>query len=140
MLIKMCFLFIIGLAGGNVIAAGLYAFISLLKILPRLSSCSNTVKYTLFYEDCVTLGAIIGNLVFIFQWKIPLGMPFMIVYAVFSGLFVGCLAIALAEILNVIPTFARRVKLRAGLPFLIICTAIGKGVGALVQLIIMSKQ
>ncbi len=139
MLIKLLILFVIGLGGGNIVAAGIYAFISLLKIIPRLSTASNTVKHTLFYEDCVTVGAVLGNLIYVFQWKMPLGMPFMIVYAVFSGLFVGCLAIALAEVLDVIPTLARRAKLKVGIPILIICTALGKGIGSLLQLTIMAK-
>lgn len=139
MLIRIGLLFLIGIAGGNIVAGGIYAFITMLKIIQRLSTCTGTVKNYLFYEDCVMAGAILGNLLYIFQWSIPLSPVFLLVYGTFSGIFVGCLAIALAELIDVIPAFSRRIGLKMGISFLILCTAIGKGVGSLVQLLIMSK-
>ncbi len=139
MLIRMCLLFLIGFAGGCIVAGGLYAFITLLKIIQRLSTFTKTVKYALFFEDCVMVGGILGNLYSVFKWGLPLGPLFLVVYGSFSGLFVGCLAIALAEVIDVIPAFSRRIRLKKGICFLIICTAIGKGVGSLVQLLILSQ-
>lgn len=139
MLIKYCFLLFIGIAGGNIVAGGIYAFITMLKIIQRLSTCTNTVKNYLFYEDCVMVGAILGNLLSVFQWPVPLSPVFLIVYGTFSGIFVGCLAIALAELIDVIPAFSRRIGLKMGISFLIFCTAIGKGVGTLVQFLAMTK-
>ena len=139
MLIRTILVFVIGFAGGCIVAGGIYAFITLLKIIQRLSTCTGTVKYSLFFEDCVIAGAIIGNLFYVFQWRLPLTPLFLVVYGSFSGIFVGCLAIALAEVIDVIPAFARRIRLKVGISFLIICTAIGKAVGSLVQLLILSK-
>lgn len=139
MLIRTVFLFLIGFAGGSIVAAGLYAFITMLKIIQRLSTCTKTVKYSLFFEDCVIVGAILGNLYSVFQWRLPLGPIFLVGYGSFSGIFVGCLAIALAEVINVIPAFSRRIRLKMGISFLIICVAIGKAVGSLAQLLVMSK-
>ena len=139
MLIKTVLLLLIGFSGGTIVAGGLYAFITFLKILQRLSTCTGTVKYSMFFEDCVMLGGILGNLFYIFEWRLPFGSIFMVAYASFSGLFVGCLAIALAEVIDVIPAIARRIKLKAGLSVLIFCTTIGKGIGTLLQLVVMSK-
>lgn len=138
MLIRTVLLFVVGFAGGCVVAGGLYAFITLLKIIQRLSTCMATVKYSMFYEDCVMVGGILGNLYYIFEWRLPLTSLFLVVYGSFSGIFVGCLAIALAEIINVIPAFSRRLKLKVGISYLIFCTAIGKGVGTLIQLLILN--
>ena len=57
----------------------------------------------------------------------------------FAGVFVGCLAMALAEVLKVIPIFAMRVKLTCGMPFVVAAIAIGKGVGSFLQLFVNAK-
>ena len=44
----------------------------------------------------------------------------------------GCLAVALAEVLNVFPVLFRRANLKNGLGFLITAFAAGKTVGGLV--------
>jgi stage V sporulation protein AB len=51
---------------------------------------------------------------------------------VFAGIFVGCLALAIAEMLNTIPVFARRVGFRHGLGVAILGVAFGKLVGSLI--------
>ena len=60
-----------------------------------------------FYEDCAALGGILGNLVTVFHAGIPAGLPGLAVFGTFTGIFVGCWAMALAEILNVFPVFMR---------------------------------
>ena len=54
---------------------------------------------------------------------------------VFAGIFVGCLSIALSEVLDGIPIFARRVKLKMGLSIAVVAIALGKTVGSLVYFI-----
>ena len=46
-------------------------------------------------------------------------------------MFVGAWAMALAEIVNTIPIFERRIKLREGLTTMIISMAIGRSLGAI---------
>lgn len=81
-------------------------------------------------------GGILGNFIDIYEIPIPIGMVGLGVYGLFSGMFVGCLAIALAEIIDVIPAFGRRIKLEVGMPYLVLCIALGKALGALYQLVI----
>lgn len=63
------------------------------------------------------------------------GQMFLIVIGIFAGIFVGCLAIALAEVLDGIPIFARRIKLKMGLDIAIFSVAIGKLTGSLIYFI-----
>jgi stage V sporulation protein AB len=49
----------------------------------------------------------------------------------FAGIFVGCIAIAIAEMLNTIPIFVRRIRLGRGLGITLLAVALGKTVGAL---------
>ncbi|HAB59848.1 MAG TPA: stage V sporulation protein AB [Lachnospiraceae bacterium] len=134
MLIRYCLLAIIGFAGGLVVAAGVFAFITLLGVLNRLASKTNTAKHILLYENMVILGGILGNTWYIYQWDIPLGIIGLILFGLFSGIFVGCQAMALAEVLDVIPIFAKRIKIKYGMPYIVASIAIGKAVGAFFQL------
>ena len=135
-LIEKAILLFIGFAGGSIVAAGVYSFITMLQIIQRLSSNTGTAKYVTFYEDCVMMGGILGNAIYLFEWKLPFGQIFMGVYGVPTGMFVGCLAFALAEVIDVFPAIYRRLSLTMGIPYLIICMAVGKGLGAMYQLII----
>ena len=48
----------------------------------------------------------------------------------FAGMFVGCIAIAIAEMLNTIPIFLRRISLGKGAGILILSIALGKVLGS----------
>ncbi|MFR1308658.1 MAG: stage V sporulation protein AB [Gallintestinimicrobium sp.] len=49
----------------------------------------------------------------------------------FAGIFVGCLALAIAEMLDSIPILTRRIGFRHGLGLMVISIAMGKAVGSL---------
>jgi len=51
-------------------------------------------------------------------------------------LFVGCLAAALAEVLNVLPVMARRVGLANDIRLLVLAMVVGKVIGSLVYWIV----
>ena len=57
----------------------------------------------------------------------------MYLSSLFTGIFAGCLAGALAEVVNIIPIFSRRVKLRKGFPYMVKAAALGKCIGCLIQ-------
>ena len=61
-----------------------------------------------------------------------IGNFLLILFGIFSGIFVGCLALAIAEMLNTIPIFARRIGFRHGLGLAILAVALGKLVGSLI--------
>jgi stage V sporulation protein AB len=60
------------------------------------------------------------------------GNLLLILFGLFSGIFVGCLALAIAEMLDTIPIFSRRIGFRHGLGFAILAVALGKLAGSLV--------
>ena len=59
------------------------------------------------------------------------GEVFLGIAGLFIGMFVGCLALAIAEMLDSIPIFARRVSYRHGLGIAVLAVAIGKLLGSL---------
>ena len=54
-----------------------------------------------------------------------------VIYGFVAGMFVGCIAVALAEILNTFPILFRRLYINRGLSFVMIAMALGKTIGSL---------
>ena len=122
---------LIGLSSGVAVAGGLFAFIVELGVVADLADRTHTAESLLLYEDSIALGGILGNAVFCFQIMIPCAGFILPFFGVLSGIFVGCWAMALAEMLEVFPIFVRRVKLVQCIPWVILGTALGKTAGAL---------
>jgi stage V sporulation protein AB len=64
-------------------------------------------------------------------WTDITGFFLQILFGGFSGMFIGCLALAIAEMLDSIPIFTRRVGLRQGIGLAILSMSVGKLCGAL---------
>lgn len=121
----------LGLSTGLGISAGLFAFLVALGVISEFADRTHTGKYVLVYEDFIILGGILGNLIWVFDISlahIPWILP---VFGLFSGIFVGCWSMALADILNIFPIFIRRAKITSGISILVISMALGKSLGAL---------
>lgn len=134
MIWKQILLGLIGFAGGISVAGGVFAFISILEMLPRLASRLHMVKRVYYLENCIFLGGTAGAVITVFDISLPFGSAMLAVFGIFTGIYVGCLAMALAETLKVIPVLVQRVKLATGLPFLILALALGKALACFYQL------
>ena len=122
---------VIGLSGGLLVAGGLFAFLALVGVVTRLAAGTTTAKYLIFYEDMALLGCTIGNLFFLYKFHIPFGNLFLLLYGIGTGIFTGCLAAALAEVVNMMPVLSERVSLKKGMTGIMTLFALGKLVGAL---------
>ena len=130
MWVKHIFLSLFGFSAGLSIAAGTFAFIIMIGVIPRIIGRSHTGEHIMCYENAVLLGGVIGNILSVFlDLRIPLGRPLLIIFGFCAGIFVGSVAVALAEILQALPILFRRVKVKEGLPWLMIFMALGKMVG-----------
>ena len=132
MLVKQILMALIGLSAGSIVAGGLFGFVVSLGIVSDFADRTGTANRIGLYEDAVAVGAILGNLVLLYDIPLTAISPLMGVFGIFSGIFVGCWALALAEVLNVFPIFLRRINLTKGIGFVILGIAIGKVLGALV--------
>ena len=130
--VKQLLLAVIGLSAGITVAAGLFSFIISLGVVSDFADRTHTGKHVLLYETSVALGGILGNILIIYEVPIGMGEVLVPVFGLLAGIFAGCWAMALAEILNVFPIFIRRVKLLKCIPYIILSMAIGRGVGALI--------
>lgn len=131
MTISILFIIFIGCASGLAVGSGFVAFLTVLGVIPRLTQLTKTMHFISWYEWAVVLGALIGTLgsirdpVFSFSpyVTIPLGLA--------GGIFVGMLAAALTEVLNVLPILAKRVRVDDKLEILLMAIVIGKIFGSL---------
>ena len=131
MWIKQVFLGFIGLAGGSAIAAGVFSFIISIGVVPRIIGKSRTATDIIVYENAVVLGGAVGNILSLFQIQVPLGIWAVVLFGLSAGIFTGCLAVALAEILNTFPIMFRRLGIKEGLSWMLFFMALGKALGAL---------
>ena len=136
MVAEQCILAFIGVAAGFLVAAGIFAFAVMIGVVTRLVARTKTIKSLWVIEDSIVMGGTLGSLVSIYQPPLPFGAWLLAVYGFFSGIHAGCLAIALAETVNVIPVFVRRIRLKLGLAYIVTAFALGKAFGVLWQMVL----
>ena len=129
---KDVILALLGFSSGVTVAAGTFAFIAAIGIVPRMAQRTHTSQWIRFYDDIIVLGGLFGTTTMYLKYNIPIGGFLSALWGLAVGIFVGVLAMALAEVLNVMPILMRRGRLRKGIPFLVLAFALGKTVGALV--------
>ncbi len=131
MWIKQVLLGVSGLAAGGLVAAGVFALITTIGVLPRLADKSRTASNVKTYESAVLWGGVWGNVVSIFDIPMPFSWPSLIVFGLFSGIFVGCLATSLAESLKTTSVFSRRMRLHRGMGAIVLSIALGKAIASI---------
>ena len=136
---KLCMM-VIGFSSGVVVAAGVFALITALGIVPRLIERSNTRDYIFFYENCIIFGGIGGTFLSFWPILIPLGHIGLIIVGLANGIFIGSLLVALAEFLNVLPIMNRRFNLTGGIATIIVTLGLGKSIGSLLYWLIPALQ
>ena len=120
----------VGLSAGIGVAGGVFALIIALGIVAEFSDQTRTARYIFWYEDAISVGAILGNIISVYQTVLPLGQAGAGIFGLFSGIFVGAWAMALTEIVNIVPIFTRRIDLRRGLGLIIASMAAGRAAGS----------
>lgn len=127
---------LIGFSAGLIVAAGVFTVLFVVGLVPRFAGKTHTAQYELVYENFIILGTVFGSTISIFEISINLDKwvqnVVLIITGIFSGIFVGCLAMAAAELLDSIPIFARRTRLKKGLGIAVIAAALGKIAGSLI--------
>ena len=132
MWIRQIFLGILGLSSGFAVSGGMFALLIALGVISRFAGKTHIAKYIFYYEDAAAIGGILGNLFSVYRFPIPVGMVGVVSYGLFSGIFTGAWAMALTEIVDAVPIFSRRIRLKMGMPWIILSMALGRTLGALV--------
>lgn len=142
-------LILMGASYGLLAAAGVFTVLVAVGLVPRFAGKTHTAGRVILYEEMVIFGTLAGCVLSVFpeycqigawlqrrfseQAGIWLGAGNVIqaVFGLFAGMFIGCLALAIAEMLDSIPIFSRRISFRHGLGLAILSMAAGKLVGSL---------
>lgn len=152
-LFKQIFMGVCGLSFGLLASAGVFTVLVSVGLIPRFAGKMHVAKKVFALEEAVIFGTICGGALSVFSrgggmgrfvlerqlfgsgtleiWK-WIGYGILTAGGVFAGMFVGCLALAIAEMLNSIPIFARRIGFRHGLGVAITAAACGKLLGSLI--------
>lgn len=149
MCLKQMFLGMTAFCFGMIVSGGVFTVFVTVGLIPRFAGKTHTGKHVTIYESMVNLGAIGGCLFSVFctmcqlgpwilknqimtrdMWKL-IAEFLLLVFGFFAGMFEGCFAIAIAEMLNTIPIFSRRIGFRHGLGIAILMIALGKIAGSL---------
>ena len=136
-MLKILFLTLLGAGFGMLSAAGVFTVLTAVGLVPRFAGKTHTAKKVFLYEEMVIFGTLLGCFASVFPEYCQLGLwPglgrfIQIIFGLFSGMFIGCLALAIAEMLDSIPIFARRISFRHGIGLVILSVAIGKLCGSL---------
>ena len=154
MLCKLILLAVIGASAGMIVSGGVFTVLISVGLIPRFAGKMHVARRIFILEEMVVYGTLMGGYASIFNdWSMIgqfvrehhifctgatdgiwnfLATILLLLYGLFAGIFVGCLALAIAEMLNTIPIFARRVGFRHGLGVAILAVALGKLTGSLI--------
>lgn len=127
-----------GLSAGILVSGGMYALITTLGIINRIAQDTHTAGDILLYEECVIWGATVGNVLFVFDIAVPWGTAALIGFGLIGGIYAGCLAIALAEVIKTIPVYIMRTGLTTGFGIIILLMALGKGIGGMIYFFLLN--
>lgn len=153
--LKYIFLAVLGMSAGTVVSGGVFTSLIAIGLVPRFAGKTHTGGKVFLYEEMIVFGTIVGTMLSIFRKYINLrelftinkkmicserifhytGNFILIIYGVFAGIFVGCLALAIAEMLDTIPIFSRRIGFRHGLGLAILSVALGKAIGSIIYFV-----
>ena len=158
---KELFLAFCGLSFGLLSSAGVFTVFSAVGLVPRFAGKTHSAKEILLYENMIVAGTIIGGAMSIWPERMEqvlVGLENLVgaenfagvenlvrpplffqitrvsgqlVFGLFSGMFVGCFALSIAEMLDSIPIFTRRISFRKGIGLAVCSVAAGKLCGAL---------
>lgn len=154
MLIKQIFMAILGVSFGFIVSGGVFTVLLSVGLIPRFAGKMHIAGHIFLLEEMVVLGTVVGDFFSVFgdyghigEWILSkqifgaaqteavwyvTGHIILMIFGIFSGIFVGCLALAIAEMLDTIPIFSRRIGFRHGLGIAILAVALGKLTGSLI--------
>jgi stage V sporulation protein AB len=123
----------IGLAGGLAVGSGMVAFLVVLDVLPRLAQITRSYHLIRWYEGAVIAGSLVFTLTDFFNISFSLFPLSAAVFGLFAGGFVGMLAGALTEVINVLPILAKRIGMGSFMVWLLMAMIFGKVLGSLLD-------
>lgn len=131
-LIANLFIAMLGLGGGLAVGSGLVALLIVFDLIPRLAQLTHAFRLSVWFETAIVSGSLYWTLADFMDWRLSLSLPVLLSgVGVFDGIFVGMLAAALTEVMNVLPILAKRLQLSRFIVGLVMAMVLGKTLGSL---------
>ena len=138
MWIENIVLAVFGLSFGLLVSGGVFTVLIAVGLMPRFAGKTHTADKVFLYEDMIIIGTITGSICSVFPVNLssflPVSSLLLSCFGLFAGIFVGCLALSIAEMLDTTPIFFRRISFRHGLGIVLLAVAFGKLTGSLIYL------
>lgn len=142
---------IVGFSFGILSSAGVFTVFASVGLVPRFAGKLHLAGHAVTFENMIILGTFAGGVGSMFYESLQLGEwvnqqiqspsgerifyvvshAIVLSFGAFAGIFIGCLALAIAEMLDSITIFARRINFKKGLSVAIYAVALGKLTGSL---------
>ncbi len=137
LLLKAASIFV-GFAGGIAVGSALVALLTVLDFLSRLAQFAKTRKYG-WMEVALISGAVSWSIIDFQHWHLHLPHWMSSFWGLLGGIFVGLLAAALTEVLNVLPILAKRIKMNNLIQYFLLAMILGKVMGSLFHWLIFTR-
>ncbi|MCF6408298.1 stage V sporulation protein AB [Pseudalkalibacillus salsuginis] len=131
MTIKIITVMLIGLGAGLAVGAGFVAILTVFGIIPRLMQITKTNSKIRSYEISIITGVLFSSWYGLRDYTISSSQWLLIPIGLASGTFIGMLAAALTEVLNVLPVLMKRVGFKEQVLILLMAILFGKVIGSL---------
>lgn len=127
---------LIGLAGGLAVGSGMVAFLVALDIIPRLAQLTRSASRIHWYETAVVIGSVFWTFADFLDWRLHGTVLSPVIVGLLAGVFIGLLAAALTEVVNVLPILAKRLGMSGYILLLLMAMVFGKVAGSLFEWLI----
>ncbi|WP_211745088.1 stage V sporulation protein AB [Paenibacillus sp. Marseille-Q4541] len=129
----------LGVASGIAVGSGVIALFIVLDMIPRLAQLTRSYNKAHAYEVAMISGSLIGTVADFWHLKMRLLPVVSIFVGLLCGVFIGLLAAALTEVLNVLPILAKRLGMKPYLFGLLMAMVFGKVAGSLFDWFVFAK-
>lgn len=129
---QISFIVFLSLSGGIVVGTSFVALLVIFDLIPRLAQLTNAYHLSYLFESALISGSLYFTFADFLNFQISL--PSVITNSsigLLDGMFVGMLAAALTEVMNVLPIIAKRLSLSRAMIALMMAMVIGKTFGSL---------
>lgn len=129
---QLIFVVFLALSGGIVVGTSFVALLVIFDLIPRLAQITNSYHLSNWFELALISGALYFTVADMLSFQLIL--PFAVTSSfagLLNGMFVGMLAAALTEVMNVLPIIAKRLSLSRAMVALIMAMVLGKTIGSM---------
>lgn len=126
------FLIALGLSGGAIVGTGISAFITILGVVVRVIDLSEIQRCGYVYKISILLGSLVSTCIYMFELGIKVSPIWLLIIGLFMGVFVGMVASALAETLDVLPFSSTYIGINRWVYLWIIALIFGKIIGSII--------